>query len=148
MNHGTRRFIARLLTALLLLQMMPVNLLAQEEATVVSPSITFQQQVDPGATADGGSVQTLSMVDQPLPSVYKVTINYRIGDANSSTEAYPSYLGTYVDGTTFSVNSPAVTGYAPTNPAEATITGTLSGSDYLYTVYYSPSSVNYQVRHW
>ncbi|NMD37760.1 MAG: Cna B-type domain-containing protein, partial [Christensenellaceae bacterium] len=125
-----KRIMAMFLAVMMIIQLLPLQVLAE---TLYSPPITLENQVN-----------SKGLNEDPPPSFYDVNIHYQYEDG---TMASPSFLGKYVDGTSYSIPSPTVTGHAPL-PSDQVITGTVNGSDVTRTVTYYFSDKNYLVRHW
>lgn len=84
------------------------------------------------------------------PNTYYITIEYVYGDEeNAGNQAANPWTATLAAGSSYSatVVSPVIVGYAPDHD---TFTVNVNNIDHnmTYTVYYSPSEVNYTVRHY
>ena len=80
--------------------------------------------------------RTLNVYYEPL---YKLTINYlEEGTGNVLATKHES---TRIQGATYSVNSPNVSGYRLSNAAQATISGTQPANDVTVNVYYKKLNV-------
>ena len=111
-----------------------------ESYSVASPSIT-------GYTPDIDIVSgTMGDADVTVTVTYTInshmlTINYVDGNNNVMAPQYTATLN-YHD--TYSVNSPAVTGYTPD---QATVSGTMQDEDVTVTVTYSPNSYTLTINY-
>ena len=78
---------------------------------------------------------------------YSVTVSYI--DAATGAEIHPPTKQVVNEGETWSAPSPAIAGYQLSNAANATVTGTASGSNHYITqtVSYAPAQVTYTVKH-
>lgn len=78
---------------------------------------------------------------------YSVTVSYV--DAATGAEIHSPTKQVVNEGEAWSAPSPAIAGYQLSNAADATVTGTASGSNHYITqtVSYAPAQVTYTVKH-
>ncbi len=112
------------------------NLIAQSEELLPgdgeTTTVTFGVKID--NTVVGGIYEdkvVFTASPNLIPSIFKVTIHYRFADG---TEAAPDYSENYVTGATYSVASPEVAGYTP---SQAVVSGTVEDEDAEVTVTYT-----------
>lgn len=117
------------------------NLIAQSEELLPgdgeTTTVTFGVKID--NTVVGGIYEdkvVFTASPNLIPSIFKVTIHYRFADG---TEAAPDYSENYVTGATYSVASPEVAGYTP---SQAVVSGTVEDEDVEVTVTYGRNNIH------
>lgn len=116
------------------------NLIAQSEELLPgdgeTTTVTFGVKID-NTVVNGIYEDKVVFTASPnlIPSIFKVTIHYRFADG---TEAAPDYSENYVTGATYSVTSPEVAGYTP---SQAVVSGTVDDEDVEVTVTYTTASL-------
>ncbi len=115
---------------------------ATDETTSTEDDSVQASTAQPAAQA--GAAQSSDTSTYEEAGLYQVRIDY-VGPDGQKVAA--SYVAALKEGQTFSVASPSLDGYVLADDAQATISGTATGSDHdlTYTVHYRTNLANYTV---